>query len=251
MFADADLTADRFLDGRLVILQPKGGYRAAMDPVLLAAAVPARAGDRVLDLGCGAGVAALCLAARVPGIALTGLEIQPDYADLASRNAAANGIAMAVVTGDLADPPEAVARASFDHILMNPPYFGTRDGTPARDPGRERAQRVATPLNIWLAFAARRLRPGGWVTLIQTTERLRDIVAALPPGIGSLALLPVAPRAGRPAGRFILRARKGGSAALRMAAPLVLHDGPDHLRDGDGHSAAAAAILRDGGLLEF
>ena len=95
MFAEDALTADRFLDGRLTILQPKDGYRAAMDPVLLAAAIPAKAGERALELGCGAGVASLCLARRVPGLHVTGLEVQAAYADLARRNAEANGIALA------------------------------------------------------------------------------------------------------------------------------------------------------------
>jgi tRNA1(Val) A37 N6-methylase TrmN6 len=251
MFDDHDLTADRFLGGRLVILQPRDGYRAAMDPVLLAAAVAARPGDRVLDIGCGAGVAGLCLGRRVPGVLLTGLEVQADYAALAGRNAAANGIAMNVLTGDIAQPPGALTALSFDHVMMNPPYFAPQDGTAARDPGRERAQRVATPLELWLTLAARRLRPGGWVTLIQTTERLRDVLAALPPALGSVSILPLAPRAGRPAHRFVLRARKGGRAALRMAAPLVLHDGPAHLRDGDDASAAGNAILREAAALTF
>ena len=96
IFPDDALTDDKFLMGRLRLLQPAQGYRAATDPVLLAAACPASAGQSVLDLGCGAGAAALCLAARVPGLALAGLELQPGYADLARRNAARNGIAMQV-----------------------------------------------------------------------------------------------------------------------------------------------------------
>ena len=84
-FADADLSDDKFLMGRLRLLQPLRGYRAATDPVLLAAACPATPGQSVLDLGCGAGAAALCLATRVPGLALAGLEVQPEYADLAAR----------------------------------------------------------------------------------------------------------------------------------------------------------------------
>ena len=83
MFPADEPSDDRFLCGRLRLLQPRKGYRAATDPVLLAAACPATSGDRVLDLGCGAGAAALCLGLRVPGLALSGLELQPGYADLA------------------------------------------------------------------------------------------------------------------------------------------------------------------------
>mgnify|MGYP003408994725 CR=1 FL=1 len=63
MFAPEDLTDDKFLCGKLQLLQPRKGYRAATDPVLLAAAVPARSGQSVLDLGCGAGAAALSVSA--------------------------------------------------------------------------------------------------------------------------------------------------------------------------------------------
>jgi tRNA1Val (adenine37-N6)-methyltransferase len=76
-FAETELTRDGFLGGRLALLQPRDGYRAGTDPVLLAAFVPAREGESVLDLGCGAGTAALCLAARVPVLELHGLELQP------------------------------------------------------------------------------------------------------------------------------------------------------------------------------
>ena len=105
MFAPDDLSRDKFLDGRLYIFQPKAGYRAAMDPVLLAAACDALPGQSVLELGCGAGVASLCLGVRVAGVTLTGLELQPEYADLARRNAAENGIAFEVIVGDLEHMP--------------------------------------------------------------------------------------------------------------------------------------------------
>ena len=77
-------SADRLLEGRVVLRQPKSGYRAAIDPVLLAAAVPATGGT-VLDAGCGTGAAALCYAVRVPGARITGLELRPDWAALAAK----------------------------------------------------------------------------------------------------------------------------------------------------------------------
>ncbi len=247
-FADAELTDDAFLGGRLRLWQPRTGYRAAADPVLLAAAAPAVPGARVLDLGCGAFAAGLCLAVRVPGVALAGLEVQPAYADLARRNADRNAIPAEVWTGDLVAPPAALRRA-FDIVLMNPPYFGAGGGTPARDPGREAALREATPLAAWLTAAARRLAPGGWLVAIQAADRLPHLLAALPATIGSAAVLPVAPRAGRPAGRVILRARKGGRGAFRLLAPLALHAGAVHRGDFDDHTPEATAILRHGAAI--
>ncbi len=251
VFAETELSEDMFLGGRLRISQPVAGYRAAMDPVLLAAAVPARAGDSVLELGCGAGVASLCLGYRVPGLRLAGLEVQPAYAALARRNAAANGQAFAVHDGDLAALPAELRLESFDHVIANPPYFSAGSGTPAADPGRETAQREATPLALWLSVALRRLRPGGWLTLIQSAERVPELLAGLGTGAGSVTLLPVAPRPDRAANRVILRARKGGRGAFRLAPPLILHEGAAHPGDCDHHSALARAVLRDGAALSI
>ena len=100
-----DLTCDDFLGGKLRIWQPRIGYRAGVDPVILAASVPAKPGDTILELGCGVGVASLCIAARVPDVQITGVEIQVDYAALAKRNARENKKAFDVFTADLRELP--------------------------------------------------------------------------------------------------------------------------------------------------
>lgn len=247
MFAPVDLTDDAFLGGKLRLWQPRRGYRAASDPVLLAAAVDARPGQSVLDLGCGAGTAILCLAARVPGLALDGLELQPAYADLARRNAARNGMTLKVVVGDLAQIP-AELRRGFDHVIANPPYYATA-GSASPDQGRDTALRVALPIARWIDAAARRLHPGGDLTMIIGTAALPAALAAMGTRLGSVAVLPLAPRQGQAASRVILRARKGGRASLRLLAPLVLHDGLSHGHDHDSHTAAASAVLRDGAAI--
>jgi len=242
-FPVQDLREDALLGGRVRLLQPRSGYRAATDPVLLAAAVPARAGERVLDLGCGAGAAALCLAARVPGLALTGLEVQADYAALARDNAAAGGVALEVVEGDLSAPPAALRGRAFDHVIANPPWFDP-DTPPARDAGRATALREGTPLAAWIDAGLRRLRSGGMLTMIHRTSRLPDILAAAV-GRASARVLPLAGRAARPAERVIVQFRKGGRAPFALLAPLVLHAGPAHDGDRDDFTPEATAILRD------
>jgi tRNA1(Val) A37 N6-methylase TrmN6 len=248
-FAAADLTTDAFLGGRLTIRQPRAGYRAGVDPVLLAAAVPARAGESVLELGCGAGVAALCLGRRVQGVGLVGLEVQADYAALARENAAANGIALEVVEGDLARMPAALRARSFDHVMANPPYFRREAGTRAGDSGREVALGEGAPLARWIEAGMRRLRPGGRFTLIQRAERLPDLLGAFAGRQASLTVLPLAPREGREAVLVILAAVKGGRAPFRLLAPLILHDGPVHLRDGEDYADPVRTVLREGAAL--
>ncbi len=242
------LSDDAFLGGRLRVLQPKTGYRAATDPVLLAAAVPAAPGEAVLDLGCGVGVAGLCLALRVPGLALWGLELQPAYAALARENALRNGIAATILEGDVARPPAALRARPFDRVLMNPPWFPPA-APPARDPGRDRAQREDRPLAAWIDAGLRRLRPGGTLSVIARAERLGDILAALSGRAGSVAVLPLVSRAGRPAGRVIVTAAKGRRGPLALRFPLVLHEGAEHAGDFDAFTPEASAVLRGGAAI--
>ena len=241
-FAEDELSRDAFLCGRLHLWQPLKGYRAATDPVLLAAACPAVAGQSVLDLGCGAGAAALCLAARVPGLRLAGLELQPAYAALARRNALVNGAVMQVETGDLAEMPRAL-RVDFDHVIANPPYYPP-GGTPSPRAVRATAMQVGTPLSGWVQAAARRLRPGGWLTMIFGADGLPEVLGALSPRLGSGVVLPLAARQGRAAARVILRARKGGRAPFRLLAPFVIHDGAAHDGDRESYTSRANEVLR-------
>jgi tRNA1(Val) A37 N6-methylase TrmN6 len=239
-----------FLDGRVRIRQPVRGYRGATDPVLLAAAVPAGPGDAVLDLGCGAGTAALCLGARVEGVELHGLELQPGYARLARENAALNGRALAVHEGDLRVMPQALRQRSFDLVMLNPPWHPpAHPGSP--DAGRDIAnRRGAATIGDWIGAALARARPGGAVIVIMRAEGLPEILAALGPRAAA-AVLPLAARPGRDAKRVIVRARKGGRAPFRLAAPLILHRGATHIADGDDYTAQARAILRDAAELVF
>lgn len=246
-FAPQDQSQDLFLGGRLRLSQPKYGYRAAADPVLLAAACPAKAGQSVLELGCGVGVASLCLASRVAGVKLSGLELQPAYAELARMNAQATGLPFEVHEGDLTFMPLAL-RGSFDHVIANPPYFTAQGGTAARDMGRETAQREDTPLADWVLAARKRLHPGGYLTMINSADRLADILAACE-GFGAIAVLPIASREGRAANRVIVQARKSAKGAFRLLAPLIMHDGAQHNGDRESYTPEVKAILRDGAAL--
>ena len=241
---------NRFLDGRLRLLQPVAGYRAATDPVLLAASVDVSAGASVLDLGCGVGAAALCLGSRIEALDLHGLELQPVYADLARENGRLNSIALTVHEGDMQSMPDVLKTSVFDAVLLNPPWHDAAHlGSP--DPAKDRANRRDGALAIWLDAALGRIRPGGWLHLIQRVEYLPEILAGLTPGAGDIAVLPLAARTGRPAKRVIVRARKGAQGPFRLAAPLVLHAGEAHLEDGDDYTAGARAILRGGAGLTY
>ncbi|QYX56375.1 methyltransferase [Roseovarius sp. SCSIO 43702] len=242
---------DAFLGGRLHVHQPVSGYRAGVDPVLLAATIPARAGEQVLDLGCGVGVAGLCVAQRVPGAAVAGLERHPAYAALARRNARENAADFTVFEGDLDRMPAELRARRFDHVLANPPYFRRDAGTAAADPAREVALGEQTPLAHWVEAASRRTRPGGTVTFIQRAARLPELLSVMAEQLGSIEALPLLPRGGRAPRLVIVRGRKGGRAEFCLHAGWILHAGERHEKDGENYTKATASVLRDAAPLPF
>jgi len=216
-------TRDGFLDGRLTIVQPKNGYRAGADPVLLAAAVDAAKGDRVLELGCGVGVALFCLMHRVPGLIATGIEQQAGLLSLARQNADANRMSARLIAADIAVLPADIRAESFDHVLANPPYFVRAAGPGADEPGREAGRGEVAPLASWIDVATRRLKPRGQLTLIQRASRLGDVLRAMDYRLGDVVVQPLAPRQGRPARHIVVTATKNARGEMRLMAPLVLH----------------------------
>lgn len=240
---------DDFLGGRVRIEQPARGYRAGADTVMLAAACPARPEQSVLELGCGVGTALLCLAARVPELSLTGVEREADFVRLAGANAERNHTSVQVIEADLTALPSDLRAMSFDHVILNPPFFA--QGTPAPDDSRASARHEDTPLAIWIETALRRLRPGGYITVIHLASRLDGLLCGLSGQAGDIAILPVAARAGRDAGRIIVSARKGSRGSLRLLAPFIMHQAAHHSGDGEDLSQRAQAVLRHGAFLDL
>lgn len=230
------------LGGRVILYQPAAGYRAAIDPVLLAACVPAAAGERVLDLGCGAGAALLCLAARCPALSLTGLEIQPEAAALARHSAQENGwtARCTIVEGDVERPPAQLLPNGFDHVMTNPPFWPAGRHSPSPVPGKATSHGEGTAdLGHFIQAALRLLKSGGSLSVIFPAERLASLLALMEGRFGDIAVLPLWPRAGMPAKRVIVQGRRDRRSPLRLLPGLVLHG------QGQGFTPATERILRD------
>jgi tRNA1(Val) A37 N6-methylase TrmN6 len=229
----AETTEDRLLGGRLLLRQPAKGYRAGMDAALLAAAVEASPGMRVLEAGCGAGAALLQAAWRNPGAAFTGIERDPAALALAE----ANGVR--VLAGDVDAGFKALELEPFDAAFSNPPFFDDAGALRGPHPSKAGAWMADGGLGAWTRFLLDGIKRGGAVTVIHRADRLGDLLALLADGGGSLQVRPIHPHADEPAKRVLVRARKGGRAPFVILPPLVLHD-----RSGAKHTAEADAILR-------
>ncbi len=246
--ARPDVTRDGFLDGALTLLQPAHGYRAGGDAVLLAAAVPAVAGESVLDVGAGIGAVALALAHRVRELRVDGIELQAELVRLGAENARVNRLQARVVLhqGDLAAAPSAILAKTYDQVVTNPPYH---DGAGSRAaPERSRAlarSESHVALAEWLAFCLARLRPGGTLTLIHRADRLDEVLGGLGEGTGGTIVYPLWPGRGRAAKRVIVQTVKASRVPLTVAPGLILH------RADGRHSEAAEAILRRGAALRL
>ena len=240
------VTDDRLLGGRVRLRQSADGARAAIDPVFLAAAVPAEPTQQILDAGCGAGAAMLCLAARIPQCRIVGLELQRDLVRIAGDNALLNGMGdrLSVMAGDLLQPPPRLSPGSFDHVMANPPFIERGRGTEAAHPAKSAANMEGeAALGDWVRFALVMVRAKGTVTFIHRADRIDALLGQLAGRAGEIVIFPLWPRAGQPASRILVQARKQIAAPARLAPGLVLHEA-------DGRfTATAEAVLRGGEAL--
>jgi tRNA1(Val) A37 N6-methylase TrmN6 len=247
MDLDFPTTDDGFLNGRLQILQPKAGFRAGVDSVFLAASIPARAGQRVLELGTGPGVAALCLLARVPGVMVTGLEREAQALALARENLRRNQFQAEIIAADVTKPLP-LPPASFAHIFANPPFFDAAAASPSPHRLKARAHAFgADDLAAWVKRAGEQASPGASLTLINTWSQAHAILALMEEeGFGSAHVLPLAPRRGAEPIRAIVQAYKGATNPPIWRDSFILHG-----ETGNKFTPQAELILRNGKGLQL
>ena len=239
----------QLLGGQLMMLSTEGGYRAAIDPVLLAAAVPAAKGDQILDVGCGTGAAALCLATRVSGTQITGLDQQETLIELAWEITQMNGLAARVQfhCGDLLHVEKHFKLAAFDHVMTNPPHHKKGSGNLSPDPLNAAANFEGDAvLEDWVVFCFEMVKEGGSVTFVHRYDRLDELVELMARQGRAVTVYPLWPKeTGKRAKRVLVQTRKGISGDIRIADGMILHSNDDE------YTTTVHAILREAGALKL
>ena len=242
-----EFTKDSFLGGGIRIWQPKKGYRAGIDPILLAASVNVSAGQKVLDLGCGVGTASFAIGYRVKNVELYGIEIQKVFADLADLNSKENGIEFQVECSNISNLSSNITSKNFDHVIANPPYFDRKSSVRGINVSKEKSFGDTRPISEWLKVAAKRAKPKGFVHFIVRSDRLMEIFTNMPNSLGSLVITPVISRKNENAKLTILHAKKNGRAGFIISSPIVLHPQKSDVRE--KYIPEVDKVLRNGASL--
>lgn len=241
-----------FLGGKISLFQPIDGYRANTDSILLAAAVEAKPGQSILELGCGVGTVLFSLMARVPGLKVVGIEVQKRYAMLASRNAVYNGFDATILECDLSSIPSAAKNLQYDYVILNPPFYSSGGSMRIAQEDKDIAKReLKTSLDVWLDVAVKRCCVNGHVVMIHQAEKLGQILKRIDGLMGDIRILPISSFKDKNANRVIVKGKKGSRSPMQILPPLLIHEICKPKNNGKNYSPEAEGILRGGQAIKW
>lgn len=212
------------------IIQKKTGFCFGMDAVLLSGFVRVKEGESVIDLGTGTGIIPILLEAKTKGKYFTGLEIQNEIAEMASRSIILNGLEsrVRIVQGDIREASRIFGRASFDVVTSNPPYMVSRHGL--ENPDRTKAisrHEILCTLDDVIREASLLLKPEGHFFLVHRPRRLSEIICTLKQyGLEPKRLKMVHPFVDKKANMVLIEAAKGGGVMMEAEAPIIVFKEP-------------------------
>ncbi len=212
------------------IIQNPEKFCFGMDGVLLSGYAKAKSGDKVLDLGTGTGIVPILMAAKTQAGHLTGLEIQPESADMARRSVALNGLQerIDIVEGDIKEASHIFGAAAYDVVTCNPPYMIGQHGLQNPEgPKAVARHEILCTFGDVVREAAKILRPGGKFYLVHRPFRLAEIMTALV----SCKLEPkrmrlVYPFVDKEPNMVLLEASRGGNSRMTVDKPLIVYKKP-------------------------
>lgn len=212
------------------IIQDENRFCFGMDAVLLSGFARVKKGDRVLDLGTGTGIIPILLEAKTQGGHFTGLEIQPDSADMARRSVALNGLQekIDIVTGDIKEAADLFGASSFDVVTTNPPYMIGQHGIANPDEAKAIARHeVLCTLDDILRESARLLKPGGHFFMVHRPFRLAEIICGMREyGIEPKRMEMVHPFIDKEPNMVLIEGTRGGKPRMTVEKPLIVYKEP-------------------------
>ncbi len=212
---------DAFLGGKFHAYQPKKGFRAGTDTILLAAAVPAQKDDHVLEIGAGSGVGLMALATRIEGLNLYGVELLEENTERANRNLNSMSLNGKVITENIFESRHPWLKLQFDHVFMNPPFYPKKTFSSPKEQSRAEAHILQNDLKHWIEAGLKRVRAKGSLTMIFPTEGLKNILMAIPDN-NAIAIRPIQSKANSCANRVIINIKTQQKHPLRLYEPIVL-----------------------------
>lgn len=245
--AEAGITEDAFLGGQVTVFQPRKGFRAGTDSVLLAAALDTATTGSAAEFGCGAGGALLSAAWRLKGATFTGLDRDPVMLELSAQGIEANGLSerVALQEQDIGSVPRDWENR-FDLVFSNPPFFREGSINPPGE-GKRDAYLETAPLKDWIWGMLHALKPRGRFVMIHRASELARILALIERRSGQIDVMPVRSWPGADAKRVIVRARKGlRSGDMRLLAGIDLYT-----HKGGERTALMEEVMRGGMCLNW
>ena len=216
-------------NGYRIIQDPKR-FCFGMDAVLLAGFAKVKPGEKVLDLGTGTGILPILLEARTKGVSFTGLEIQPESADMAARSVRLNHLEnkVHIVNGDIREADRLFGAGSYHVVTSIPPYMTDLHGI--KNPNEAKAiarHEILCTLEDVVSQAAKLLAPCGRFYLVHRPFRLAEILTCLcSHGLEPKRMRLVHSYEDREPNMVLIEALKGGRSGMTVEKPLIIFEKP-------------------------
>jgi tRNA1(Val) A37 N6-methylase TrmN6 len=215
-----ELTEDSIFNGRIKLFQPKIGYRAALDPIILASFISPGPHQKILDVGCGVGTISLILKMRESTAEITALDMDKRMCQICEQNAAANGFSVEVLNVRIEDRAILKERL-FDHVVTNPPFFEEKSSKVSES--KKFANFETISLVEWIALCINKLKNNGIFSIIHRASRLEEILSALKSRAGAVKIIPIFPKSDRNANRIVVQAKKSSKSETMILPGVIVH----------------------------
>jgi FkbM family methyltransferase len=215
-----ELTEDSILNGKIKLFQPQNGYRAALDPIILASFIRLTPSQRVLDVGCGVGTISMILKRNENTAEITALDMDKEMCQICEQNASTNGLAVEVLNTGIEN--YALSKeGAFDHVVTNPPFFEEKSSRISDS--KKLANFETISLVEWISLCLNNLKNKGIFSIIHRVSRLEEILSTLKGRAGAVKITPIFPKSDREANRIVVQAKKSSKSETTILPGIIVH----------------------------